>query len=450
MQFRGILFATLLLAMLGGGLWYSNKVEKAKEGKPAADAPPKILEIPTDQVQQVDIVKGAETTSVKKAADGKWELTSPKAFRADQDSVSTLVGTFSSLSSDRVIEEKAADLSSYGLNTPSLTVSVTKKDGKKVKLLIGDETPTQGGVFTKLDGDARVFTMANFSKSSLDKAFKDLQDKRMLTFDSDKITRIELSVKGQTVEFGKNNANEWQILKPKPMRADGGNVEELVRRLKDAKMDPAASEEDVKKAAAAYGGAQPVAVAKVTDAAGTQQIEVRKTKDNTYYGKGTAVEGIHKLTSDLGDGLNKSVDDFRNKKLFDFGWSDPSKIEVSDNGKARTFSKSSDKWMEGNQQMDSITVQALIDKLRDLSAAKYPESGYTTPVFHVVVTSNEGKRNEKVLISKTGDKYYAIRENEPSVYEVDGKVFEELKKAASDVKEPPPPKKEEKKEEKKK
>jgi hypothetical protein len=311
--------------------------------------------------------------------------------------------------------------------------------------LLGDDTPTSGGVFAKLDGDPRVFTLASFNKTSLDKTFKDLQDRRLVTFDSEKLTRVEVALKGQMAEFGKNNNNEWTILKPKPMRADGGNVDDLVRRLKDAKMDPATSPEDAAKAAGQFAGGAAVAVAKVTDAAGPQQLEVRKGADKNYYARGSAMEGIYKVPNDLGDGLSKSVDDFRQKKLFDFGWNDPSRVEVKDNGKVRTFTKSSDKWMEGSKQMDNISIQNMVDKLRDLAAAKFVDAGFTAPVFEASVTSNDGKRNEKVLISKAGDNYFAMRENEPGIYQIDKKAFEDLQKAAADVKEPPPPKKDEKK-----
>jgi len=445
MQVRGLLVAAVLLAALGGLVWWSNTAEKAKESKPDPNAPPKIVEIPSDQIQQVEVVKGAETTTLKRGADGKWELTAPKPFRADQDAATTLVGTLNSLSSERLIEEKASDLKAFGLNNPSLRVNVTRKDGKTTKLLLGDETPTSGGFFATVEGDARVFTLASFNKSSLDKTFKDLQDRRLLIFDSDKLTRVEVAMKGQLVEFGKNNQNEWSIVKPKPMRADGGNVEELIRRLRDAKMDPAVSDADAAKAAAEFASGTPVALAKTTDAAGTHQIDVRKGKDNNYYARGSALEGVYKVPNDLGDGLNKTIDDFRQKKVFDFGWSDPSRVEIKDGGKVRTFSKSGDKWTEGSKTMDNISVQNLVDKLRDLAAVKFADAGYTTPLVEASVTSNDGKRTEKVLISKTGDNYFAIRENEPAVYQLDGKAVTELQKAAADVKEPEAPKKEEKK-----
>jgi uncharacterized protein DUF4340 len=286
-----------------------------------------------------------------------------------------------------------------------------------------------------------VFSVYSGVKSSLDKTSKDLRDKRLLTFDSDKLTRVELQAKGQTFEFGKNNQNEWQILKPKPLRADGSQVEELVRKLKDAKMDTSVSDEEAKKAAPAFAAGTKVAVASVADSAGTQTIEVRKDKDKNYYAKSSAVEGIYKVTSDVGEGLDKDLNSFRNKKLFDFGFNDPTKVTIN----KTTYEKSAEKWMSGGKQMDSPTVQAVVDKLRDLSSTKFLDSGSGATVLEIAVTSNDGKRNEKVTIMKQGAGYIAKRENEPSVYELDSKAVEELQKTASEVKEFQPPKPETKK-----
>jgi len=211
----------------------------------------------------------------------------------------------------------------------------------------------------------------------------------------------------------------------------------LIRKLKDAKMDATISDEDAKKAAAGFASGAKVAVASVTDSSGTEQLEVRKDKDKNYYAKSSAVDGIYKVTADLGDGLDKKVDDFRNKKLFDFGWTDPNKVEI---GKA-TFEKSGDKWMSGAKQLDAPSVQNVVDKLRDLASTKFLDTGGGTPVVDITVTSNSGKRVEKVSITKQGDQYFAKRENEPSIYEVDGKTVEDLQKSASEVKPFQPPKK---------
>src|SRR5262249_51633299 len=159
-------------------------------------------------------------------------------------------------------------------------------------LLVGEDTPTGGNTFVKLRSDPRVFSASSSAKSSVDKTSKDLRDKRLLTFDSDKLTRVDLQAKGQSIEFGKNNQNEWQILKPNPLLADGSQEEDLVRKLKDAKMDTTASDEDAKKAVSAYASGSRIAVVNVSDAAGTQTLEVHKDKDKNYYAKSSVVEGI--------------------------------------------------------------------------------------------------------------------------------------------------------------
>jgi hypothetical protein len=315
--------------------------------------------------------------------------------------------------------------------------AVTEVSAETSELLIGDDTPNASGSYAKLPNDPRVFTVFSFVKTSLDKSLNDLRDKRLLAFDSDKLTRVELTAKGQPIEFSKNGQNEWEILKPRPLRADNAQVETLIGKLKDAKMDATVSADDAKKAAAAFASGTKVATASVTDSSGTQTLEVRKDKDKNYYAKSSAVEGIYKVTSDVGDALDKGVDDFRNKKLFDFGFSDPSKVDIKNGASAATYTKNRDKWMSGAKTMDNSTVQNLIDKLRDLSATKFPDKGGGDVVFEATVTSNSGKRVEKATINKQGSQYFAKREGEPSIYELDGTAAEALLKAASDVKEQP-------------
>src|SRR5579863_1974662 len=102
MKFRGLLVAAALLAVLGGLQFYFTKHKAAADAKPAADASPKILTIPDDQFKQIKLVKtGGETTVLSRDANNKWQITEPKPLPADQDSVSSLVSTLASVSSDR-------------------------------------------------------------------------------------------------------------------------------------------------------------------------------------------------------------------------------------------------------------------------------------------------------------------------------------------------------------
>jgi uncharacterized protein DUF4340 len=439
MKIRGLIVAALTFLILVGVLYWSEHRKPSDDtAKAAADTPPAILKLDETSITKLELKKkDAEPVELTRAGSGSWQIAQPRPLGADQSAVSSMVSTLSSLNSQRLVEVKAPDLKPYGLDQPELEVDISEKDNKSQKLLIGDDTPVGGSVYAMLAGDPRVFTIASYNKSSIDKSLNDLRDKRLLTVNSDKISRLELVRKTQTIEFGRNK-DEWQILKPIPLRADSYEVGELVRKLTDAKMGLSGS--DNKGAASGFAGATPVATAKVTDQSGTQELQVRKSKE-TYYARSSVVDGAYKVDADLGKALDKSLDDFRNKKLFDFAYDEPDKIEMHSGPKAYFLTRSGEDWWSNGKKMDPESVQTLILQLRDLAAGKFPDSGFTNPEIFATVTSGSGKRIEKVEIAKSGDHYVAKRENEPALYQIDSSAIDDLQKAADGLKPAAVPKK---------
>jgi hypothetical protein len=433
MKNSGLLIAAMVLAALAGVLYWSNHHPPSdRTANASVDTLPKILSLKPEDISKVEIKKkGGEALDLAKGDAGKWQITAPKPLAADQAAVSGFLSSISSLNADRLIDDKATDLNQYGLAQPALEIDITAKD-KPQKLLLGDDAPTGNAVFAKLDGDPRIFTIASYNKNSLDKSANDLRDKRLLTVDFDKLSQVDLVSKKQDIEFGRNK-QEWQIVKPRPLRADNFQVEEIVRKLSDAKMDTSISDADAKKAATTFASGTPVATAKVTDTASAQELQIRKNKTD-YYAKSTAVPGIYKVSNDLGTMVEKGLDDFRNKKLFDFGYDDPTKVEIHDGPKSYNLTKGGQDWWSDGKKMEATGVQTLIDKIRDLSASKFVLSGFTAPVIEVDVTSSDGKRTEKISIAKSADAYIARRENEPALYQLDAATVIDLQNLAAALK----------------
>jgi uncharacterized protein DUF4340 len=437
MRLRSLLAAALVLVALAVGLYFSNKQKAAEAAKPPVSAE-KVVSINDADVAKISVkAKGGAETVLQRNGSGKWQMTSPE-YPADQEASNNLVTAADNVSQDRVVEDKISDPKTYGFDDPSLQVVITTKAGKVTKFLIGDDAPANGGSYAMVDGNPKVYTVAAYVKNGLNKTYNDLRDKRLLTFDQDKLSRVELTAKKQTEEFGRDK-DQWQIVKPKPLRADGSQVDDLIRKLRDVKMDTSLSDEDAKKAASAFASGTPVATAKFTDPSGTQQIEIRKSKDD-YYAKSTVVAGVYKVAAEIGTSVDKGLDDFRQKKLFDFGFNDPSKVEMHDGGKSYSFTKSGEDWSSSGKKVDGISMQSFLDKLRDLAATKFIDTGkFENSTTDIAVTWSDAKRVEKVLISKQGNDYVAERENEPALYGLDARAVDELSKAASDVKPAPPP-----------
>jgi hypothetical protein len=435
MKTHSLLIAAFVLLVLTGFLYWSGRHKPEEDtSKISADTPPAILKLDENAITGLELKKkSAEPVALAKNSSGDWQITEPKAYRADQSAVTGMTSTLSSLNSERMVEDKASDLKAFGLDQPSLEVDLTEKNNKSQRLLLGDDTPTSAGVYAMLAGDPRVFTVASYTKTSIDKSVNDLRDKRLLPVNADRVSRVELVKKSADIEFGRNK-DDWQILKPSPMRADGVQVGDLVRDLTNAKMDLSGS--DTKDATVKFNGGTPVATARLTDESGTQQLQVRKNKDD-YYAKSSAVEGAYKVDSSLAKDLDKNLDDFRNKKLFDFGYNDPNKIELRNGAKAYYLTRGTagpDDWWFNGKKMDVADVESVISDLRDLNASSFSASGFSAPNIDLVVTSDDGKRTETVHIAKSGDHYVAKRESEPALYELNFASVDSLFKAADEMK----------------
>ena len=383
--------------------------------------------------------KGAQPFTLTRSG-SQWRITAPGDYPADSSTVSAMLTSLAPVNSDSVVEDHATDLAQFGLSDPSLEVDVTGKDNKTSRLLLGDDAPTNGGLYVALGGDPRVFTAASYIKTSLNKSLGDLRDKRLLPVEASSVSSVDLTRKGQDMSFARIQ-NGWQIEKPQSYRADNYSVDDMLSQLTTAKWDPSVSADD---AVRDFGHATPVATVKLTGSTGTNTLEVRKEKDD-YYAKSSAIPGAWKIESasaiSLGQDLNRSLDDFRNKQLFDFGYSAPEKLEYHAGSTSIALAHSGNDWLSNGRKMDADSAEAVVSALRNLSASKFVDSGFNIPTIDITVTSNGGKRVEKIQIQKTADGAIAKRDDGPALYSLDSGAIQGLTDAIASLKPAAPDKK---------
>src|SRR5437016_13123882 len=173
MKFNGFIVAIVVLAALGGALYWSNHHMPAETTQASAEAPPKILTLNQADINKIDIKKkGGEEVTLAKDSGGNWKVIAPEPLGADQSAVSSMLSSLCSLNSDRLVEENATNFNKYGLSEPTLQIGVTEKNSKTHQLLVGDDTPTNNGAYVRVEGDPRVFTLAPYNKTILDKSVR--------------------------------------------------------------------------------------------------------------------------------------------------------------------------------------------------------------------------------------------------------------------------------------
>jgi Domain of unknown function (DUF4340) len=432
MKIGRLIAAAIILAALGVALFYSNRRQAAQDAAAASGTMINMITLKQEDISKLHIKKNDEDEVVlNRVGPDSWKITAPKSFTADNETVSTMLYDLSPLKADRVIEEKGSDPKEYGLAPPVAELSVTSKEGKTSKLLIGDDTPTGGDAYAMVEGDPRLFALGITYKTNLNKGLNDLRDKRMLPVDFDKIIKVDLTGPKLNLTFAPEGGNDgkWVVQNPKDLRVDSSTLADVVDKLRLATMELGASDSDRKKSASLYSTGAQVATVKVTDADGASQtMQVRKNKD-AYYAVSTAMDGASKVSNELGADINKSTADFRDKWLLDLRDDTPDKVELHDGPKSYFLTRNGEDWWSDGKKMDSMSVENFLGTVRTLEAAKFVTTGFSNPTIAMTVTSNDGKRIEKVQISKSGNDYIGKREGSPLLYEVDRKGVQDMEKS---------------------
>lgn len=434
---KQLIAAAIVLAALAGTLYWSNHRKPASDSVSASSSSStvKVISLKQDDISKLEVkIKSGDDVVLNRVGASSWKITSPKPLMADQDPVSTILYNLSPMDGATVIDEKPTDLKQFGLAEPEAQVSATEKDGKTHTVVVGDDTPTGDSAYVMLSGDPKVYSVPKNTKTSFDKGLKDLRDKRLLPVDYDKLTSVEVSGPKVHLTFASQDG-KWTVRNPTDMRGDTSKLENVIEKLRTATMDPSTPETEKKQAASSFASGTPIATVKATDASGTQELQVRKNGKDAYYAKATAMDGVFKVSSQLGDAVDKNTEDFREKRVFDVAENTPDKVEFHDGTKAYYLTRSGEDWWSGDgKKMDAVSVEDFLRPIRSMSASKFATGGFSIPAMTLTVTYQDGKRVEKADFSKSGDAYIAKREDGPTLYQLDAKSVEDLQKGASGLK----------------
>ncbi|MDX2267958.1 MAG: DUF4340 domain-containing protein [Bryobacter sp.] len=441
MPTRGLILATACLAILGGLIWWTSR-EKSPEdlAKESTSKSRKLLSPLEADLVEIRIMPkgGAPRIFTKDQSTNSWILESMRAvepgFRTDYDAATSTANNAAIFPTDKTVDENATDLIQYGLDPPQVVITVKDKSGKTDTVHLGDATPVGMMVYAAKPGEKKVYTVAKYLYEGVTKPLEEYRDKRLTPFAEGKISQLEITQPGKTLKLGKNGGGEWQVVTPDPMRADNLGVQELVRKLQEAKYATRLTGAEAKQSLGRFQGAQPAVTFNITDASGAMKLEVRKTKEDKYLAKSTEHEAAYELEEEIAKTLTKDLEEYRNKKLFTFGFDDIDRVEVKKDGKTTLLEKKGSDWQLSGKKADAATVQPVVDQLRAMAALKFAKQKMTT-AFLEIQTRREGTNStETVLVSKDGNFYFAQRKGEATEYEMDPQVIRDFESALGAVK----------------
>jgi len=441
MKQNPLLIAVLVLVVLGGFVYYTRE----NPPEPEPDTVP-LVRVEEAAIRRVTVLKpGGETVVVQREANQPWTFGNGVAALADDSAINLMITNLATLDASRVVQDGTTDWAPYGLEGDGqLRVTMETSAGDPKSIIFGEDTPTGSSVFARLDGDPRLFTAFSYARDNFDKTVFDWRDKRLLRVSPDTTTTLSLDIGARRLKFAKEGQN-WRIVEPAQLRADRLAVGDLERELSSARMSSVLAEGD-QAAVSQYSVSRPYAVAEIVDASGSHVLTIAEGGPSGYYAKSSDLPGIYEAPESLAASLDKDLAAYRERKLYDFGFGDLSRIDVRDGDKRATIERKDDKWLlstDGGREVAALQVQALIDSLRNVSAIGFPANddsaqsryGLGAPVIEAETTlAVDGAIAEKVVISDPAQpQVYAARAGEGPTYEVEKDAIDKVRQAIDDI-----------------
>lgn len=164
-----ILFLICIVAWVGLTKWNKSQEQKKQEEEEASKV--MVTDITTEDINAFSYQYNNETLSFVKE-DGTWYYEADKSISLDQDTMETLVATVAQLTAEQEIKDYE-DLSEYGLDTPSNTITLTTGDGTTT-LLIGNKNDMLSQYYVKTDQSDSIYLAGSAVYTTYQKGIADL------------------------------------------------------------------------------------------------------------------------------------------------------------------------------------------------------------------------------------------------------------------------------------
>lgn len=144
-----------------------------------------------NKITEIDIL--GEDQSIKIKRNGTtWDIASPIEYPANSYTIETILSRFSSPKSNGLVEENPKDLSVYGLNAPSKSITLTDDAGSSNTLSLGNTAPLGKGYYVLDNNAKKVYTMNASLWDEIDLDVNSLRDKSLLSFSEEYVEKIEI------------------------------------------------------------------------------------------------------------------------------------------------------------------------------------------------------------------------------------------------------------------
>jgi len=320
------------------------------------------------------------------------------------------------------------------------------------KLALGDDVPGQSLLFAKLPSEARIFTLASYVRSSLEKKAFDLRDRDLLHVKRDEVKALKIEGPAGAYGLARDGKGEWAFTSPLVTRAGRWSVDSLLGMIENLRMESVAAEAatDVKP----FGLVKPTysVVLDLGDGRTKTLALGSKTPDDKYYAREAGAPLVGVIAKALADDLAKGMAELRAKRLLDVSAYEVEGFEVEVLGVKKVYARSSTKDKEGldvykwkrtapdGKELVTTTVQDALFKIGAVEVAEFMDQptgpatyGLDKPVLKVSLRQGVEKGTPWFELGQKDGACYARRPGDSSILKLDKAKGDDLIKAFKEL-----------------
>jgi hypothetical protein len=421
----------LVLIGLGAYVYYIELPSERTQSETDAQEK-KILPFNERDITSLTVATGTSRVTLT-SKDGRWAITEPLQADADTRVVDAMIRALVLGKVNRVVEENASALAPFGLEKPSVVLTVATANGQET-LSLGDSGPISSTLYAMRASDRKILLTDLAPKDFLNKSLLTFRKKEVLSFNQGQVDRLRLTYPPTEIVLyrtdGKDGKKKWSIRYPIEATADQPEVRTLLMKLEDLKalgfIDPGPQHEslmqllkkpDIKITVHAEGNDQTVKLYKPDPASGEA------------FAITTPEAPIYRINPSLIKDLNKDLFTLQDKRLLGVEADDISMLTVKTRDEQYTLIHQNSVWVledaphdKVDQEKAAIFVSRVADLPAELRVVKQASPltpyGLTSPAAEFIATGKEGTQSGRLVLgAKAGGLVYAMGKALPGIYQ---------------------------------
>lgn len=273
-----------------------------------------------------------------KLVDGKWVVTSPVNETADQQVIQDLLKNITEYKFEKEIASGKDKWAQFGLAEPRRRIELENSDNSKLTIYVGMNAPVGFSTYVATSTSDKILTGSQYLATSLAKTLFDFRNKKLLSISTHEIDKVLLKAEAEKgIELAKADG-KWQIKAPEAAEADSIQVNNFlddITGLRAAEFVDKPTKDQI----AGFAPTKTFASLTLSVKDVAYQVKFAKIND-TLFASIDPTKQVIKLGEDAKGKIAKKVNDFRNKKMFDFQSAQVETIEIDN----KVYVRVSDEW----------------------------------------------------------------------------------------------------------